>query len=177
MGQVLRKKSRIDQAQKKLQGISIQIYLLKGTELLLLHLHNALRDVMVPETLTELVPRESITISSWVGLPPLKSRSSQLPCCVKDSLPVVALRNNQLALHRAKPVVRQEWVRGVREGRRVTSQEICTPITGLRRRWRRWLSMHLLQSLNSVLDCILPRLRPTVNTALIPICHTRFIRT
>jgi hypothetical protein len=103
---------------------------------------------MVPETLTELVPRESITIPSWVGLPPVKSEASQLPCCIKDSLPVVALRNNQLALHRAKPVVRLEWVRGVREGRRMTSQEIRMPVTGLRRRWRRWLSMDLLQSLN-----------------------------
>jgi hypothetical protein len=61
---------------------------------------------MVPETLTELVPRVNITIPSWVGLPPVKSGASQLPCCVKDSLPVVALRNNQLVLHRTKPVVR-----------------------------------------------------------------------
>jgi hypothetical protein len=131
---------------------SIQIYLLKSMELLLLHLHNALRNVMVPETLTELVPRESITVPSWVGLPPVKSGASQLPCCVQDSLPVVALRNNQLALHRAKPVVRLEWVRGVREGWRVTSQEIRTPVTGLRRRWRRWLSMDLLQGLNGVVQ-------------------------
>jgi hypothetical protein len=107
---------------------------------------------MVPETLTELVPRESITIPSWVGLPPVKSGASQLSCCVKDSLPVIALRNNQLALHRAKPVFRLEWVRGVREGRRVTSQEIRTPVTGLRRRWGRWLSVDLLQSLNGVVQ-------------------------
>jgi hypothetical protein len=99
---------------------------------------------MVPETLAELVPRDSITIPSWVGLPPVKSGASQLPYCVKDSLPVIALRNNQLALHRAKPVVRLEWVRGVREGRRVTSQEIRTPVTGL--------SMDLLQSLNGVVQ-------------------------
>jgi hypothetical protein len=39
---------------KRICRESIQIYLLKGTELLLLHLHNALRNVMVPETLTEL---------------------------------------------------------------------------------------------------------------------------
>jgi hypothetical protein len=107
---------------------------------------------MVPKTLTELVPRESITIPSWVGLPPVKSGASQLPCCVKDSLPIIALRNNQLALHRAKPVVCLEWVRGVREGRRMTPQEIRTPVTGLRRRWRRWLSMDLLQSLNGVVQ-------------------------
>jgi hypothetical protein len=107
---------------------------------------------MVPETLTELVPRESITIPSWVGLPPVKSGPSQLPCCVKDSLTVIALRNNQLALHRTKLVVRLEWVRGVREGWRMTSQEIRTPVTGLRRRWRRWLSMDLLQSLNGVVQ-------------------------
>jgi hypothetical protein len=133
-------------------GNSVKFYLLKSTELLLLHLHDALRNVMVPETLTELVPRESLTISSWVGLPPVKSGASQLPCGVKDSLSVVALRNNQLALHRAKPVVRLEWVRGVREGRRVTSQEVRTPVTGLRWRRRRWLSMDLLQSLNGVVQ-------------------------
>jgi hypothetical protein len=131
---------------------STQIYLLKSTELLLLHLHNALRNVMVPETLTELIPRESIMIPSWVGLPPVKSGTPQLPCCVKDSLPVVALRNNQLALHRAKPVVRLEWVRGLREGRRMTSQEIRTPITRLRWRKRRRLGVDMLQSLNSVVQ-------------------------
>jgi hypothetical protein len=107
---------------------------------------------MVPETLTELVPRESITIPSWVGLPPVKSGTSQLPYCVQNPLSVVALRNNQLALHRTKPVVRLEWVRGVREGQRMTSQEIRAPITGLRRRWRRWLSMDLLQSLNGIVQ-------------------------
>jgi hypothetical protein len=107
---------------------------------------------MVPEALTELVPREGITVPSWVGLPPVKSRASQLPCYVKDSLTVVALRNNQLALHQTKPVVRLEWVRGVREGRRMTSQEIRTPITRLRW-WRRWrLSVNLLQRLSGVVQ-------------------------
>jgi hypothetical protein len=105
--------------------------MLKGTELLLLHLHYALRNVMVPEALTELDPGERVTVLSRVGLPPVKSGASQLPCCVKDSLPVVTLRNNQLALHRAKRVVCLEWVRGVREGRGMTSQEIRTPVTGL----------------------------------------------
>jgi hypothetical protein len=127
-------------------------YLLKGTELLLLHLHNPLRNVVVPEAFTELDPGESITVLSWVGLPPVKSGASQLPCCVQNPLPVVALRNNQLALHRTKPVVRLEWIRGMREGRRVTSQEICTPITGLRQRWRRWLGVDMLQSLNSIVQ-------------------------
>jgi hypothetical protein len=108
--------------------------------------------MMVPETLTELVPRESITVPSGVGLPPVKSGASQLPCYVQNSLPVVALRNNQLVLHRTKPVVCLEWVRGVREGRRVTSPEIRTPITGLRRRRRRLLGMDLLQSLNGVVQ-------------------------
>jgi hypothetical protein len=32
----------------------------------------------------------------------------------------------------------------------MTSQEIRTPITGLRRLWRRWLGVNLLQSLNGV---------------------------
>jgi hypothetical protein len=107
---------------------------------------------VAPEALTELVPRERVAVLSRVGLPPVESRASQLPCCVQNPLPVVALRNNQLALHRTKPVVRLEWIRGVREGRRMTSQEIRTPITGLRRRWRRWLGMDLLQSLNGVVQ-------------------------
>jgi hypothetical protein len=107
---------------------------------------------MAPEALTELVPRESITIPSWVGLPPVKSGTSQLPSCVQNPLPVIALRNNQLALHRTKPVVRLEWVHGMREGRRMASQEIRTPITGLRRRWRWWLSVDMLQSLNNIVQ-------------------------
>jgi hypothetical protein len=106
---------------------------------------------VVPEALTELVPRE-VTVPSWVGLPPVKSGASQLPCCVQNSLTVIALRNNQLALHRTKPVVRLEWVRGMREGRRMASQEIRTPVAGLRWRWRRWLGMDLLQSLNGVVQ-------------------------
>jgi hypothetical protein len=148
----LRKRSRIDRSSTEVAGNSIQVYLLKGTELLLLHLHNALRNVVAPEAFTELDPGARVAVLSRIGLPPVKSGTSQLPCCVKDSLPVVALSNNQLALHRAKPVVRLEWVRGVRESRRMTSQEIRTPITGLRWRRRRWLSMDLLQSLNGVVQ-------------------------
>jgi hypothetical protein len=105
---------------------------------------------MVPEALTKLDPGERVAVLSWVGLPPVKSGASQLPCCVQNPLSVIALRNNQLALHRTKPVVRLEWVRGVREGQRMTSQEIRTPIMGLRRRWRRWLSVDMLQSLNRI---------------------------
>jgi hypothetical protein len=148
--QGLRKRSRIDRSSKEIAEIFVHIYLLKGTELLLLHLHDALGNVVVPETLVELVPGESITVPSRVGLPPVESGASQLPCCVQNSLTVVALRNNQLALHRTKLVVRLEWVRGMREGRRVTSQEIRTPITGLRWRWRWWLGVDVLQSLNGV---------------------------
>jgi hypothetical protein len=68
---------------------------------------------MVPETLTELDPSERVAVLSRVGLPPVKSGASQLPCCVQNPLPVVALRNNQLALYRMKPVVRLEWVHGM----------------------------------------------------------------
>jgi hypothetical protein len=107
---------------------------------------------VAPEALTELDPGEGVAVLSRVRLPPIESGTSQLPCCVKDSLPVVALSHNQLALHRTKLVVCLEWVRGVREGRRMTSQEIRTPITGLRRRWRRWLGVNLLQSLNSIVQ-------------------------
>jgi hypothetical protein len=75
-----------DQGYIKLKDIaedSIQIYLLKGTELLLLHLHYALRDAMVPEALTELDPSERVAVLSRVGLPPVESGASQLPCCVQ----------------------------------------------------------------------------------------------
>jgi hypothetical protein len=57
---------------------------------------------MVPEALTELDPGERVAVLSRVGLPPVKSGASQLPCCVQNSLTVVALSNNQLALHRTK---------------------------------------------------------------------------
>jgi hypothetical protein len=49
------------------------MYLLKRKELLVLHLHHSSRDVVVPETLLELDPSESVTVPSWVGLPPVKS--------------------------------------------------------------------------------------------------------
>jgi hypothetical protein len=107
---------------------------------------------VAPEALAELVLPESITVLSWVGLPPVESGASQLPCCVQNPLPVIALRNNQLALHRTKPVVCLEWIRGVREGWRMTSQEIRTPVTRLRRRRRRWLGVNLLQSLNGIVQ-------------------------
>jgi hypothetical protein len=47
---------------------------------------------MVPEALKELDPSESVTVLSRVGLPPVESGASQLPCCVQNPLPVVALR-------------------------------------------------------------------------------------
>ena len=40
----------------------------------------------------------------------------------------------------------------VRERRRVTPQELSTPVAGLRRWRRRWLSVDLLQCLNSVVQ-------------------------
>jgi hypothetical protein len=148
----LRKRSRIDRSSKEIAENSLKFYLLKSMELLLLHLHNPLGNVVVPEVLTELVPGERVAVLSRVGLPLVKSGASQLSCCIQNPLPVVALRNNQLALHRTKPVVHLEWVRGVREGRRVTSQEIRMPIMRLRRRRRRWLGVNVLQSLNSVVQ-------------------------
>jgi hypothetical protein len=48
-------------------------YLLKGTELLLLHLHNPLRNMVAPEALTKLDPGERVAVMSRVGLPPIKS--------------------------------------------------------------------------------------------------------
>jgi hypothetical protein len=49
------------------------IYLLKGTELFLLHLHNPLRNMVAPEALTELDPGERVAVLNRVGLPPIKS--------------------------------------------------------------------------------------------------------
>jgi hypothetical protein len=49
------------------------IYLLKRKKFPVLHLHDSGRDVVVPETLPELDPSESVTVLSWVGLPPIKS--------------------------------------------------------------------------------------------------------
>jgi hypothetical protein len=49
------------------------IYLLKHRELLVLHLYDSSRDVVVPETLPELEPSEDVTVPRWVGLPQIKS--------------------------------------------------------------------------------------------------------
>jgi hypothetical protein len=54
---------------------------------------------VVPEALTELDLGERFAVLSRVGLPPVKSGASQLPCCIQNPLPVVALGHNQLALH------------------------------------------------------------------------------
>ena len=97
----------------------IRIYLLKRKELLLLHLHHAHWDVVAAKLLPELGPGESLTVLNPVGLPPVKSCPLQLPCCVQDTLPLIALCDVQLALHCTEPVIRLEWVRRVRERRRV----------------------------------------------------------
>jgi hypothetical protein len=120
------------------------IYLLKRKELLVLHLHHSSRDVVAPETLPELDPSEGVVVPSWVGLPPIESLASQLPCCVQNSLPVIALNDIQLALHRTKPIVGLEWISCMGECRRMTPQKVRTPIAGLLR-WRWWrLSVDLL---------------------------------
>jgi hypothetical protein len=58
---------------KKLRKDFTLIYLLKRKEFLVLHLHHSSRDVVVPETLPEVDPSESIAVPCWVGLPPIKS--------------------------------------------------------------------------------------------------------
>jgi hypothetical protein len=87
-----------------------------------LHLHHSSGDVVVPEALPKLDPSEGVAVPSWVGLPPVESGASQLPCCVQNSLPVVALSDIQLALHQTKPVVYLDWISRMGEHRRVTSQ-------------------------------------------------------
>jgi len=127
-------------------------YLLQCKELLLLHLHNALGDVVAAEPLPELDPSESLAVLNWVGLPPVQSCTSQLACCVQDSLLIIALGDVQLALHSTDPVVCLKWVRCVRECRRVAPQKLHMPVAGLRRWRRRRLSVDLLQCLNSVVQ-------------------------
>jgi hypothetical protein len=58
---------------KKLRKDFTLIYLLKRKKLLVLHLHHSSRDVVVPQTLSELDPSEGVTVPSWVGLPPIES--------------------------------------------------------------------------------------------------------
>ena len=126
-----------------------EFYLLKRKELLL-GLHNARGDVVAAEPLPELEPGESLAVLNWVGLPPVQSYTSQLSCCIQDSLPIITLGDVQLALHCTEPVVCLKWVRRVRERRRVTPQELGMPVAGLRRWRRRRLSVSLLKCLNGV---------------------------
>ena len=129
----------------------IWVYLFKRKELLL-RLHHAPWDVVVAEPLPELDPGEGLAVLNTVGLPPVKSCPSQLPCCVQNTLPIVALSNVQQALHCTEPVVRLEWVRRVGECRRVTPQKLRAPVAGLRWWRRRRLRVNLLQCLNSVVQ-------------------------
>src|SRR6185369_8494651 len=72
--------------------------------------------------------------------------------CVQDALTIIALGDVQLTLHCTEPVVSLKRVGRVRERRRVTPQELCTPVARLRRWRRRRLSVSLLKSLNSVVQ-------------------------
>jgi hypothetical protein len=67
---------------KKLWKDFTRIYLLERKELLVLHLHHSSRNMVVPEMLPELDPSEGVAVPSRVGLPPVKSGASQLPCYV-----------------------------------------------------------------------------------------------
>ena len=107
---------------------------------------------MAAELLPELDPGESLAVLNWVGLPPVQSCPSQLSCRVQDSLSIIALGDVQLALHCTEPVVCLEWVRRVGKRRRVTPQELSTPVAGLWRWRRRRLSLSLLKCLNSVVQ-------------------------
>ena len=69
----------------------VWIYLFKRKELLLLRLLNTRGDVVAAEPLSELDPGESLTVLNPVGLPPVQSFPSQLPCCLQDTLPIIAL--------------------------------------------------------------------------------------
>ena len=120
-----------------------EFYLLKRKELLLLCLHHARGDVVPAERLPELDPGESLAVLNPVGLPPVESCPSQLPCCVQDTLPIVALSDVQLALPWTEPVIRLEWVRRVGERRQVTPHKLRTPVVGLQWWRRRMLRVNL----------------------------------
>ena len=106
---------------------------------------------MAAEPLPELDPGESLAVLNWVGLPPVQSCTSQLSCCVQDTLPIIALGDVQLSLQCTEPVVCLKWVRRVGERRRVTPQKLRMPVAGLLWwRRRRRLSVDLLQCLNGV---------------------------
>ena len=107
---------------------------------------------MAAETLPELEPSQRLAVMDWVGLPPVQSCPSQLSYCVQDVLTIIALGDVQLALHCTEPVISLKRVGRVRERRRVTPQELSTPVAGLRR-WRRLrLSVSLLKCLNGVVQ-------------------------
>ena len=76
--------------------------------------------------------------------------SSYCSCCVQDTLTIIALGDVQLTLHCTEPVVGLKRVGRVRERRRVTPQELSTPVARLQRWRRRRLSVSLLKCLNSV---------------------------
>ena len=108
-----------------------KFYLLKHKEFLLLRLHHACWDVVAAELLPELGPGESLVVLNPVGLPPVKSCPSQLPCYVQDTFPIIGLGDVQLTLHCTESVVRMEWVKCVGERQRVTPQKLRTPVAGL----------------------------------------------
>ena len=118
----------------------------------MLHLHNARGDVVAAEPLSELELGEILAVLNWVGLPPVQSRTSQLSCCVQDSLSIIALGDVQLALHCTEPIVSLKRVRRVRKHRRLTPQELGTPVAGLQWWRRRRLSVSLLKCLNGVVQ-------------------------
>ena len=78
---------------------------------------------MAAEPLLELDPGESLAVLNSVGLPPVQSCTSQLSCCIQDTLPIIALGDVQLSLHCTELVVCLKWVRRVGERRWVTPSE------------------------------------------------------
>ena len=131
-----------------LKRIYVLIYLLKSKELILLRLHESSGDVVAPKALPELDPVESVTVLCRVGLPPVESGASQLPCCVKDSFAIVALNDLQLTLHCTELVVGLDRVSRMRKRRWVALQEVRAHVADLLRWWRWRLCVSLLQCLN-----------------------------
>jgi hypothetical protein len=135
--------------------------LLECQELLLLHCHQACRNMVLTEIVSEFLPGNSVGVGMGgeIRLPPRLSCSSQQTGSIQNLLPVVALSGVQLLLHSAQPIFSIHGVRRMSKRWGMTSHEFCTLVPGhlrhLRLRW--WLLLLLLnggQSLTDGLNCL-----------------------
>jgi hypothetical protein len=100
--------------------------LLKVQELLLLVVHEAIRDVVLAEILTELSPRHLMAIRKGgsEGRPPGTCRPTELLGREQRLLCLRAAKKTELGLGHAKPAVSLQRVHGLREYRWVCHQKV-----------------------------------------------------